>query len=78
MSRVRISTNVKDCLEKLNILKKVINPLKIAADQLVKDGIEILHTIGGDDTNITAADLSNYFKTKQLQPYCSWATQNNR
>jgi pyrophosphate--fructose-6-phosphate 1-phosphotransferase len=38
------------------------NPLEIAANQLVKDGITILHTIGGDDTNTTAADLSNYLK----------------
>ena len=44
--------------------KKVYNenPLEVAANQLVKDGITILHTIGGDDTNTTAADLSNYLK----------------
>ncbi|HRA76074.1 MAG TPA: pyrophosphate--fructose-6-phosphate 1-phosphotransferase, partial [Propionicimonas sp.] len=36
------------------------NPLQVAADRLVADGVDILHTIGGDDTNTTAADLAAY------------------
>ena len=32
----------------------------MAADQLVKDGVDILHTIGGDDTNTAAADLAAF------------------
>ena len=32
----------------------------MAADQLVKDGVEVLHTIGGDDTNTAAADLAAF------------------
>ncbi|MFL2575113.1 MAG: pyrophosphate--fructose-6-phosphate 1-phosphotransferase [Flavobacteriales bacterium] len=59
-SRVKL-TNTKDCISK-GYVKKNQNPLKIAADQLVKDKISILHTIGGDDTNTTAADLSTYLK----------------
>ena len=59
-SRVKL-TNTKDCISK-GYIKKDQNPLKIAADQLVKDKISILHTIGGDDTNTTAADLSAYLK----------------
>ncbi len=59
-SRVKL-TNIDDCL-KNGFVKKGEDPLKIAADQLVKDNITILHTIGGDDTNTTAADLSNYLK----------------
>ena len=59
-SRVKL-TNTKDCISK-GYVKKNQNPLKIAADQLVKDKISILHTIGGDDTNTTAADLSEYLK----------------
>ena len=59
-SRVKL-TNIKDCISK-GYIKKDQNPLKIAADQLVKDKISILHTIGGDDTNTTAADLSAYLK----------------
>jgi pyrophosphate--fructose-6-phosphate 1-phosphotransferase len=34
--------------------------LEAAAQQLMKDGINVLHTIGGDDTNTQAAVLSNY------------------
>ena len=29
----------------------------------VKDGVDVLHTIGGDDTNTTAADLAAYLAT---------------
>ncbi|MCB1434098.1 MAG: pyrophosphate--fructose-6-phosphate 1-phosphotransferase, partial [Alphaproteobacteria bacterium] len=57
-SRVKL-TNVKDC-EKRGLVQPGQNPLKVAADQLVKDGVRILHTIGGDDTNTTAADLAAY------------------
>ncbi len=57
-SRVKL-TNVKDC-EKRGLVKKGEDPLKVAADQLVKDGVDVLHTIGGDDTNTTAADLAKY------------------
>ena len=59
-SRVKL-TNIDDCIKK-GYVKEGENPLEVAANQLVKDGITILHTIGGDDTNITAADLSNYLK----------------
>ncbi len=59
-SRVKL-TNIKDCVEKGYISEGEI-PLEVAAKQLVKDGVRILHTIGGDDTNTTAADLSNYLK----------------
>ncbi len=57
-SRVKL-TNVKDC-EKRGLVKEGENPLEVAAAQLVKDGIDVLHTIGGDDTNITAADLAAF------------------
>jgi diphosphate-dependent phosphofructokinase len=57
-SRVKL-TNIVDC-EKRGYIKKGENPLEVAANQLVKDGITILHTIGGDDTNITAGDLVKY------------------
>jgi len=59
-SRVKL-TNIDDCVKK-GYVKEGENPLEVAANQLVKDSITILHTIGGDDTNITAADLSNYLK----------------
>jgi len=59
-SRVKL-TNIDDCIKK-GYVKNGENPLEVAAKQLIKDGITILHTIGGDDTNITAADLSSYLK----------------
>ena len=57
-SRVKL-TNVKDCIKR-GLVHEGQNPLHVAAEQLVKDGVTILHTIGGDDTNTTAADLAAY------------------
>ena len=57
-SRVKL-TNAKD-LVKRGLVKKGVDPLQYAADRLVADGVTILHTIGGDDTNTTAADLAAY------------------
>ena len=57
-SRVKL-TNVRDCVKR-GLVKEGEDPLKVAADQLVKDGVDVLHTIGGDDTNTTAADLADY------------------
>jgi pyrophosphate--fructose-6-phosphate 1-phosphotransferase len=57
-SRVKL-TNVKDCVKR-GLVKEGDDPQKIAADQLVKDGVDVLHTIGGDDTNTAAADLAAF------------------
>jgi pyrophosphate--fructose-6-phosphate 1-phosphotransferase len=57
-SRVKL-TNVADAVKR-GLVKEGETPLKVAADQLTKDGITILHTIGGDDTSTTAADLAKY------------------
>jgi pyrophosphate--fructose-6-phosphate 1-phosphotransferase len=57
-SRVKL-TNVKDCVKR-GLVKEGQDPLQVAAEQLTRDGITILHTIGGDDTNTTAADLAAY------------------
>lgn len=57
-SRVKL-TNVKDCVKR-GLVKDGEDPQKVAADQLVKDGVDILHTIGGDDTNTAAADLAAF------------------
>ena len=59
-SRVKL-TNVDDCVKRGYVFKGQ-EPLKVAADQLVKDKVNILHTIGGDDTNTMAAQLSFYLK----------------
>ena len=57
-SRVKL-TNAKD-LVKRGLVQEGDDPLKVAADRLVADGVDVLHTIGGDDTNTTAADLAAY------------------
>ena len=57
-SRVKLS-NVKDCVKR-GLVKEGENPLQVAADRLAKDGVTILHTIGGDDTSTTAAELAKY------------------
>lgn len=57
-SRVKL-TNVEDCLKR-GLIEEGQNPLDVAAEQLEKDGVDVLHTIGGDDTNTTAADLAAY------------------
>jgi pyrophosphate--fructose-6-phosphate 1-phosphotransferase len=57
-SRVKL-TNVKDCVKR-GLVEEGQNPLEVAAEQLRSDKVDILHTIGGDDTNTTAADLAAY------------------
>ncbi len=57
-SRVKL-TNVKDCVKR-GLVAEGQDPQKVAADQLIKDGVDVLHTIGGDDTNTAAADLAAY------------------
>lgn len=57
-SRVKL-TNAGD-LAKRGLIKMGEEPLAVAAAQLRKDGVTILHTIGGDDTNTTAADLARF------------------
>ena len=57
-SRVKL-TNVADCVKR-GLVTEGQDPLKVAADQLTADGVDVLHTIGGDDTNTTAADLAAY------------------
>ena len=59
-SRVKL-TNTEDCIKK-GYIRKGEKPLEVAANQLVKDEVTILHIIGGDDTNTTAADLAFYLK----------------
>jgi pyrophosphate--fructose-6-phosphate 1-phosphotransferase len=57
-SRVKL-TNVEDCVAK-GYIKEGENPLHVAARQLIKDEIDVLHTIGGDDTNTMAAELATH------------------
>lgn len=59
-SRVKL-TNVADCVRR-GLVREGQVPLQVAADQLKADGVDVLHTIGGDDTNTTAADLAVYLE----------------
>jgi pyrophosphate--fructose-6-phosphate 1-phosphotransferase len=64
-SRVRL-TNVDDCVKR-GLVKIGQDPRAVAAKQLKKDKVDILHTIGGDDTNTAAADLAAYLKKNGYQ-----------
>ncbi|MFC7580301.1 pyrophosphate--fructose-6-phosphate 1-phosphotransferase [Schaalia naturae] len=57
-SRVKL-TNARDLVDR-GLVREGQNPLEVAAEQLRADGVDVLHTIGGDDTNTTAADLAAY------------------
>ena len=57
-SRVKL-TNAAD-LGQRGLVGEGVDPLRAAADQLTADGVDVLHTIGGDDTNTTAADLAAF------------------
>ncbi len=59
-SRVKLS-NTADCI-KNGLIKDGEDAVVVAANQLLNDKVDILHTIGGDDTNTTAADLVEYLK----------------
>jgi len=58
-SRVKLA-NIEDCI-KHGYIQEGEDPLEVAAKQLVQDKVDILHTIGGDDTNTAAADLVEFF-----------------
>src|SRR6187397_1884060 len=55
-SRVKV-TNAAD-LVKRGLVADGVDQLQAAAERLRADGVDVLHTIGGDDTNTTAADLA--------------------
>ena len=60
-SRVKL-TNVDDCVKK-GYVSEGQDPLDVAANQLSKDKIDVLHTIGGDDTNTMAAALAKHLES---------------
>lgn len=62
-SRVKL-TNVADCVRR-GLVNEGDVPLRVAAERLQTDRIDVLHTIGGDDTNTTAADLAAFLAEHQ-------------
>ena len=61
-SRVKL-TNAED-LVKRGLIEEGQDPLEVAAERLRQDGVDVLHTIGGDDTNTTAADLAAFLQER--------------
>lgn len=57
-SRVKL-TNVEDCVKR-GLIAEGDDPLRVAAEQLTSSGVDVLHTIGGDDTSTMAATLAEY------------------
>ena len=64
-SRVKL-TNITDCIDN-GYVKPGQNPIEVAAEQLINDKVDVLHTIGGDDTNTTAGDLFKYISDKNYK-----------
>ena len=64
-SRVKL-TNAAD-LVKRGLVPDGVDPLEAAADRLTAAGVDVLHTIGGDDTNTTAADLAAFLASNGHQ-----------
>lgn len=61
-SRVKL-TNIKDCIKR-GFVPEGQTPLEVASQTLLKDEVNVIHTIGGDDTNTQAAELSKYLLEK--------------
>ena len=59
-SRVKLA-NTEDCIRK-KYISEGDDPITVAANNLRENNIDCLITIGGDDTNLTARDLSFYLK----------------
>lgn len=64
-SRVKL-TNVADCVKR-GLVSEGQDPLQVAAQRLQTDQVDVLHTIGGDDTNTSAADLAAFLATNNYQ-----------
>ncbi|CUR60210.1 Pyrophosphate--fructose 6-phosphate 1-phosphotransferase [metagenome] len=61
-SRVKLTNDV-DCRRR-GLIGEDQTALEAAAARLQADGVDVLHTIGGDDTNTAAADLAAYLRTQ--------------
>ncbi len=64
-SRVKL-TNVADAIKR-GLVAEGEDPLDVAAEQLFADGVDVLHTIGGDDTNLSARDLALHMRKQAHQ-----------
>jgi len=64
-SRVKL-TNAEDLVTR-GLIEEGQDPLEVAAERLRADGVDVLHTIGGDDTNTTAADLAAFLHARDYE-----------
>ena len=64
-SRVKL-TNDEDCRRR-GLIGPDETALDVAADRLVAAGVDVLHTIGGDDTNTAAADLAAHLAERGIE-----------
>ena len=60
-SRVKL-TNTSDIVRR-GLAERDIDPLEVAARQLARDGVTVLHPIGGDDTAANAIQLAHYCRS---------------
>ena len=75
-SRVKL-TNVADCVKR-GLVQEGQNPLHVAAEQLTRDGVDVLHTIGGDDTNGDGSRPRDLPALQRLRAHCRRAAQDDR
>ncbi len=75
-SRVKL-TNDADC-RKRGLIGEGETALAVAATRLQADGVDVLHTIGGDDTNTAAADLAAYLAHPGLGAHGRRAAEDHR
>ncbi len=61
-SRIKL-TNDADCRRR-GLIGPDETALAVASARLQEDGVDVLHTIGGDDTNTAAADLAAYLRSQ--------------
>lgn len=61
-SRVKL-TNAADCVKR-RLVREGENPVEVAANRLLSDGVTILHTIGGDDTCSMAAEILSHLASR--------------
>src|SRR3954454_4065329 len=64
-SRVKL-TNVNDCVKR-GLVQPGQDPLHVAAEQLSRDHVDVLHTIGGDNPHSTAAGFAAYLRSNDYQ-----------
>jgi hypothetical protein len=70
-------TNIADCIKKGNC-QEGTTPLEVASQQLLKDQVHILHTIGGNDTKTRKQQcVPTIFTPNMEENIGHWYAQDN-